>query len=395
MSGVIVDIFVVLVIVSLAAFGYRSGVLKAGSAMVGLLIGLAVAIPTASAVGRQIDSTAWRLGVVVGLLVLISNLGYVAGMRVGEKLKARVRRPLARGLDQAIGGLLSTALAVFLVWLIAVPLANSPAPAISKAVRGSVILPYVDSAMPNAARSLYDAINSVIRQQGLPDVVGPLQETNVADVGQPDGAASADPEVLDASRSVVKVVGQATKCQRVIDGSGWVYAEGRVVTNAHVVAGTSSLSVQVGTSDYAATVVYSDESLDIAVLKVPGLDRPPLPYKEVIEPPGTDVVVVGHPGGGDLTLAPAKVRAEGKVTGPVFRGTELVTREVMTLRGTVVPGNSGGPVIDLDGTVVGVVFGAAADKPDVGYALTIGGISDELNAAMSANDKVVTGECYP
>ena len=102
MSGVIVDIVVVLVIVSLAAFGYRSGVLKAGSAMVGLLIGLAVAIPTASAVGRQIDSTAWRLGVVVGLLVLISNPGYVAGMRVGEKLKARVRRPLARGLDQAI-----------------------------------------------------------------------------------------------------------------------------------------------------------------------------------------------------------------------------------------------------------------------------------------------------
>lgn len=395
MTGVLVDVAIALIVVLFAGFGLRSGLLKSGSALVGLALGLVVAVPVSSAVGRTIDSAPWRLAAVVGLLVLLANLGYVGGMLVGERLRGRLRGRGARGLDRAAGGVLSMALAIVLVWMLALPLAASPVPGLAKAMRASALLPRIDAVMPDAARGLYDLIDDAIVAQGLPDVIGRLQETDVAEVGEPDPALSGDPEVVAASGSVVKVVGLASQCDRIIDGSGFFYAPGRVATNAHVVAGTSSTSIEVDGERYPATVVYADENLDLAVLKVVGADLPALPLDGATQPSGTDVVVVGHPGGGPLALASGKVRAQGEVTGPSFRDDETVTRDVLMLRGTVVPGNSGGPVVDLDGEVVGVVFGAAADEPDVGYALSIGAITDELQAASTASDKVVTGACYP
>lgn len=395
MGGVAVDIVIVLVVVGMSAFGYRSGLLKAASSLLGLAVGLVVAVPVVTYVGRQIDDSMWRLSSVVGLLVLIANAGYIAGMLIGSWLRSQVRRPFARGVDRAAGGVLSTLVAVLLVWMLALPLGASPVPGVSQAVKDSVILPRVDALMPDAARTMYEAIDGAIDAQGLPDVVGPLQQTDVADVGTPDGASAAAPAVVDASRSVVKVVGQAPQCNRIIDGSGFAYAPDRVATNAHVVAGTETLTVQADGNEYAATVVYADESLDLAVLDVDGLDVPPLGLNTAGQQPDADVVVVGYPGGGNLTLAPAKVRGEGKVTGPSFRGEHTVTRDVLMMRGSVVPGNSGGPVLDTQGEVVGVVFGAAADQPDVGYALTIDSVDEELAAAASAQQKVVTGACYP
>lgn len=395
MSGVVVDIVILLVVVGMSAFGYRSGLLKASASLLGLILGLFLGIPLVAHVGKQIDDNLWRLTAVVGLLVLIVNAGYIAGMLVGGWLRSHVRRPFARGVDQVAGGLLSTAVAVLMVWMLAMPLGASPVPGVSQAIKDSAILPRVDALMPDAAGAMYDAIDGAIDAQGLPDVVGPLQQTDVADVGTPDGASAAAPAVVDASQSVVKVVGQAPQCNRIIDGSGFAYAPDRVATNAHVVAGTETLTVQVAGEEYDATVVYADESLDLAVLDVDGLAVPPLGLNTAGQQPGADVVVVGYPGGGDLTLAPAKVRGEGAVTGPSFRGEHTVTREVLMLRGSVVPGNSGGPVVDTQGQVVGVVFGAAADQPDVGYALAIDSVDDELAAASTAEQKVVTGACYP
>lgn len=397
MNGTVADLAIVVIVVGLAAFGYRSGLLKAGSALLGLIAGLAIGVWAATLVGRQIDSAPWRLGAVVGVLVILGNLGYVGGMVVGERLRRRVRRPVSRGIDRAAGGIVSTVVAIVLVWMVALPLASSPVPAISQAVRGSVILPEVDKVMPHAARSLYAAIDSAISAQGLPDVVGPLEQTEVTDVGQPDAAAGNDPEVVSASASVVKVVGEAPSCSRLVDGSGFVYEPERVVTNAHVVAGTDSLHVETPSGKREAHVVYADEHLDIAILRVDGLTLPALPIDTATLAPGADVVVAGYPGGGDLSLVPGKVRAQGKVTGPSFRKDDTVSREVVVLRGEVIPGDSGGPLLDLDGEVVGVIFGAAADQPDVGYALSAGSsaVTDALAIGAASSTTVVTGECYP
>lgn len=394
-AGVVVDVAIVLILVLMTLSGFRSGVLKAGSALTGLVLGLALAIPLTSYVGRQVDSEGVRLGVVVGLLVLLANAGYLGGLLVGERLRKRVRGRLAAGVDGAAGALLSAILAVLLVWTIGMPLAASPLPWISKQVRGSAILPVIDQVMPDEARAAYDAIEAAIADQGLPDILGPLQQTDVADVGAPNPASVQDPQVHAASASVVKVIGAAPQCSRQVNGSGFVYADGRVATNAHVVAGTSSLKVLVGSERHDATVVYADEGIDVAVLKVDGLTLPPLALDPAELAAGTDVVVAGFPGGGPKSLGAAKVRATGDVSGPTFRETATITREVVALRGSVVGGNSGGPLLDLDGEVVGLIFAAAVDEPDVGYALSVDQIDEALAAGAQASGKVQTGACYP
>lgn len=393
-AGVLVDVVIVAIAVSMTAYGYRSGLLKAGSSLVGLVLGLIIAIPLASYIGKQIDSVGLRLGVVVGLIVLLANAGYIGGLLIGERLKRRVRRPFAAGVDRAGGALLSGLLAVVLVWTIALPLAGSPLPGVSKTIRGSTLLPWIDEVMPNQARSVYDSIESAIAEQGLPDVLGPLQQTDVVDVGEPDDAAVQDPEVQAASASVVKVIGNAPQCSRQVNGSGFAYAEDRVVTNAHVVAGTSSIFIEIGTQTHEATVVYADEGIDVAVLKVDGLDIPSLPLDPVKPTVGTDVVIAGYPGGGAKALGPAKVRVTGDISGPTFRQDATITREVVALRGTIIGGNSGGPLLDLDGEVVGLIFAAAVDETDVGYALTIDQIDEALAAGANAEDKIQTGACY-
>lgn len=393
-TGVLVDILIVVLVLSMTAFGYRSGLLKAGSSLAGLVLGLTVAVPLASYLGKQVDSVGLRLGVVVGLMVLLANAGYISGLLVGERLRRRVRRPVTAGVDRAAGGLLSAVLAVVLVWTIALPLAGSPIPEVSKAIRGSMVLPQIDQVMPDRARAVYDAIDAAIAEQGLPDVLGPLQQTDVADVGQPDDGAVQDPQVQAASASVVKVIGDASQCGRQVNGSGFAYADHRVVTNAHVVAGTSSLVVEVGSKAYEATVVYADEGLDVAVLKVDDIAIPALALDAQVPEAGADVVVAGYPGGGPKTLGPAKVRATGKISGPTFRQDATISREVVALRGTVVGGNSGGPLLDLDGEVVGLVFAAAVDEPEVGYALTVDQIDEALAAGVGAVDEVQTGACY-
>lgn len=393
-SGAVVDIVIVLVAVSMTAYGYTSGVLQAGSALLGLAIGFALGLPLAARLGEQVDSPGLRLGVVVGVIVLLANAGYVSGVLVGRWLKRQVRRPLAVGLDRAAGGLLSAAVALVLIWALTLPLAASPIPVVSQAIRGSVVLPRIDAVMPDEARSVYDAIEAAIAEQGLPDVVGPLQRTDVADTGEPDPGGITDPEVQAASGSVVKIVGNAPQCSRQVNGSGFAYAAGRVVTNAHVVAGTSSVVVEAGGEAYDATVVYADEGIDVAVLKVDGLALPPLSLDPAPPADGVDAVVAGYPGGGAKTLGPAKVRATGDISGPTFREDATVTREVVAVRGTVIGGNSGGPLLDLDGEVIGLIFAAAVDEPDVAYALSVGQIDDALTAGATAAKPVDTGACY-
>ncbi len=72
---------------------------------------------------------------------------------------------------------------------------------------------------------------------------------------------------------------------------------------------------------------------------------------------------------------------------------KTVTREVYTIRATVRSGNSGGPLIDADGTVLGVVFGAAVDDQETGFVLTAREVADEVAAAPGEYRKVATGSC--
>jgi S1-C subfamily serine protease len=166
------------------------------------------------------------------------------------------------------------------------------------------------------------------------------------------------------------------------------------MTNAHVVAGSDSVTVSVGGEERAANVVSYDPSADIAILDAPGLLAPPLSFAEDTAPTGTDALVLGYPVGGTFVANPARIREVIELTGPDIYRTTSVEREVYVIRGKggVRQGDSGGPLIDLNGRVLGVVFGAAVDDADTGFVLTAKQVSAQAATAVNTVP-VATGAC--
>jgi S1-C subfamily serine protease len=192
----------------------------------------------------------------------------------------------------------------------------------------------------------------------------------------------------------MKVLGQAPSCDRSIEGSGFVFAPEHVLTNAHVVAGTSHVQVQQpGVGTRAATVVLYDPERDIAVLDVPGLTAPVMRLAATPANRGDPATVLGYPEDGPFTVAPARVSARETVSGSDIYGNGSVDRDVYVLRAVVRSGNSGGPLLADDGSVLGVVFATARNSSDTGYALTASEIGSDAAVGSSATKAVATSVC--
>jgi S1-C subfamily serine protease len=165
------------------------------------------------------------------------------------------------------------------------------------------------------------------------------------------------------------------------------------MTNAHVLAGTNEVTVESGDRRLPARVVHYDPETDVAVLAVPGLSAPAMRFAFQDGASGQDSIVLGYPLDGPYTAAPARIRDRISLSGPNIYGTHTVTRDVFTLRAVVKSGNSGGPLVDTEGQVVGLVFGAAVDNSDTGFALTAGEVRDEVGKAPDLTKAVSTGRC--
>jgi S1-C subfamily serine protease len=191
----------------------------------------------------------------------------------------------------------------------------------------------------------------------------------------------------------VKIRGTAPSCSRALEGSGFVIAPQRVMTNAHVVAGTDEVGIESTSGDYRARVVYFNPEVDIAVLAVPGLRAPALPFAAQTAGAGDSAIVLGYPLDGPYKATAARVRGRINLRGPDIYEANTVQRDVFTVRASIRSGNSGGPMLTPDGDVIGVVFGAAVEDPDTGFTLTAEQVRSEVDAAPSQTTNVSTGAC--
>jgi S1-C subfamily serine protease len=216
----------------------------------------------------------------------------------------------------------------------------------------------------------------------------------LAEVEPPDPDVLTTQELIDSSRSVVKVLGTAPECQQRVEGTGFVYGEDRIMTNAHVVAGVTD-DLRVVTRDgyqLDATLVLFDAQQDLAVLHVPDLDLEPLSFDHDAAQ-GDDAVVAGFPRNSGFTAVPARVRARQTAQGPDFYHSQQVSREIYQVRAVVRPGNSGGPLLAPDGSVYGVVFAAATNEDETGYVLTADEIAENAQAGLEATEEVSSQVC--
>jgi S1-C subfamily serine protease len=390
----VVDLVVIALALLFALTGFRQGLLVSSTSILGFLGGAVLGAQLSGQVADRIDgSSVTRVFAALVVVLAGALLGQILAGAAGRALRSRVTWEPAKMVDSVAGAVVSAAAVLLVAWMVASPLASSPFPQVSSQVRQSALVQAVDTAVPDGVRNVYNNLRDAIDRRGLPDVLDPLTPTQVREVPAPDGALQSSPVVKAVEGSVVKISGIAPSCSRQIDGSGFVYAQERVMTNAHVLAGVTEPTVLAEGEEYDATPVYVDARTDVAVLAVPGLTTVPLAFTADPAEFGDDAIIMGYPGGGPLYVGAARVRDRGDISGPDFRNTETVVRDVYALYGTVRAGNSGGPLFDTDGSVLGVVFASAIDDPNTGYALTAQQVADAARKGDLSNDEVSTGAC--
>ena len=397
----IVDAVVLLLVGVYASAGYRSGLLSGALSIGGFIAGAVAGAKVAPTVSGHLTGADGSAHYPVGLVVLIlgAMLGQIVGASVARRLRTRLTWTPARTVNSVLGATLSCLGVLFVVWILALPLASSPLPAVSREVRQSRIVHAVDAVVPDPVRSAYSTVRALAGRNGFPAVLGSLQATHINDVAPPAAAAVKSAAVARARPSIVKVLASGS-CASGSEGSGFVYAAHRVMTNAHVVAGMSKVSVRLNGADWPARVVLFDAARDVAVLAVPAMPTtamPPLEFAKAPARQGSSAVAAGYPENGPFALTPARIRDREQVTGYTIydqsNGGRQVTREIYAIRGRVHPGNSGGPLLDTDGAVLGIVFARALDSSDTGFVLTAHEVTPDARAGRTASTSRSTGSC--
>ncbi|MFF7485043.1 MarP family serine protease [Streptomyces luteogriseus] len=388
----LLDILLLLVVLAYAASGYRRGLVAGCVSLAGFVGGAVVGVWALPWVMDLVEPGTTRATLTAVFTVLLPA---VVGHELAGRLALRLRRELDRGplrVADGVGGAVANAVAVLIVaWVAASVLGASSSPLVTSAIRDSRLLGAVQRTMPDTTPAWFSGATSALTQAGFPQVFNPFENESTAEVAKPTGDSVTAAATEAAKRSTVKVEGVAGTQGR--EGSGFVYAREHVMTNAHVVAGIDEPTVQIGGvgRTYEARVVLFDPQKDVAVLYVPGLKAPVLRFDDDAER-GDSAVVAGYPQDGDLNLQAATVANRVRATGQNIYNDGTATREIYSIRSTVRPGNSGGPLLTTDGRVFGVVFARSTSDAETGYVLTADEVASDARGAAGATAPVDTGE---
>ncbi|GAC1571693.1 MAG: acid resistance serine protease MarP [Candidatus Dormibacteria bacterium] len=386
----LLDAVIVLLVASALFSGYRRGISWVGPSLVGLIVGIVVgaaAAPHLAALfSKQADiEPLITSGIFLGIVLIIQGIGTTIGFR------ARVRSLRTRfaGVDSALGALLAGAGVLAGTWYLGLTFSQSPWKALDTQISGSAIEKALDSVAPRPPGFLA-TLENALRNSSFPNPF-----SAIAPIAPPPAAIPAlvnTAGIRAATAVTSKVI--AFGCGGAEAGSAWPIGDNHVVTNAHVVAG--SQRVELDTTDGAthpATVVLFDPDVDVAILYVPGLGEPALRTASTDPPRGVNGAAIGYPGGQDEKVVPAAVRGTEVARGYNIYNSGVVSRDIEVLAAQIIPGNSGGPMVDTSGVVQGLVFAASTTDPTEGYALTMTAIAPDLANGRGHTQGVSTQQC--
>jgi S1-C subfamily serine protease len=384
-----IDLLLLLVLAATAVSGWRRGFAVVTLGYAGLLVGLALGAWAAARVGLFISAEDSLRRLLVGIMVffVVAVVCHSIATRFGVQLRSAITGRLSGNLDAVGGALVAVVVTAIALWFVALTLGSVPFSPLARALTDSTVLRTIDQVAPRPPAAL-SQLRGLLARSPFPDAFANLRPPTAA--GAPP-AALATPGVRRATAATVQVESQG--CGGLLFGSGFPIEPHLVVTNAHVVAGTGDHRVIVpGEGRARATVVWFDPRRDIALLSVPGVTLDPLELDGPVRA-GTTGAVIGYPGGGSETVVGARVVARTTAVGRDIYSSSLVRREIYVLRARVRKGDSGGPVVDRSGRLIGVVFAASTVDPNEGYALTNAELRTVLSQAGSNRAEVPTGDC--
>ncbi|MGF1646390.1 MAG: MarP family serine protease [Kineosporiaceae bacterium] len=385
-AALVLDVVLVVVLVAQAVTGWRQGLLVGVASLGGFAVGLIGGGLLVVQILGDDRTGPLRLLVVLGGGLVAGLVLQALGVAAAWALHRRMESRSWKVIDTVVGTVAAVLAAATVVWVLSWGLRTAPLPGLGRTVTESRVVTALDAVAPLSVQRAADRFFAQVSGEWFPRVFAGGQES-IRPVDEPDAGILAEPAVQAAAASVVKVRGVATACDRPQEGSGFVLDEGTVVTNAHVVAGMPEPGVQVaGTGRFLpATVVAFDPLRDVAVLAVPDIEGSGLPLRDGAGGrEGEAVAVAGFPDDGSYVVGAGRIREQITAVGDDIYGVPGARREVYSLRATVRPGNSGGPVLSAAGEVVGLVFARSTTDPTTGYALTVGELQDALSAELPA-----------
>lgn len=370
---IVVDVVLLVLAVLAVAAGWSNGAIRAAGALVGLGAGLALGLLLAPMVvdwmaSSGLTGVSQRSIVAAVVLLVCAAVVYALATAAASVIGKVLRHGPIRWVDSLVGAALGFVTWAVVVWLVAGFAMATSLATVVQAADSSRVVSTLNSIAPLPSSTVLGAVDDALAGAGLPKVFEGGE--SIKSIGAPDPTIPAG--VQNSQQSVVTVLASKPACGVDSEGSGWVVQRGRVVTNAHVVAGASSIVVREsgGTTVDRATLVAFDPERDLAVLDVTDLSAPALDIGQDLAA-GAPAYAAGYPGDGPFTISPQRVRDQVTARGTDIYQSGTVERQIYSLRGSIRPGNSGGPLLDQSGDVVGVVFARSTVDPDTGYALTL------------------------
>lgn len=386
----LLDLVIIVLVAAATVSGFRRGISWVGPSLLGLALGIvlgaAVAPPLAGVFSHQANvQPLITTGLFLGIVLIIQGIGTTLGFRA----RTRAARTRFARLDSSLGGAIAGLGVLAGSWYLGLTFSQSPWLELDNQIRSSAIERALDTIAPRPPGFLAQLENS-LRNNRFPNPFAGLSPAAPPPAAIP--ALVDTPGIRTAAAATSKVI--AFGCGGAEAGSAWPVGSDQVVTNAHVVAGSDR--VELDTTDGAthpATVVFYDANIDVAVLRVVNLGQAALPMAPNNPARGISGAAIGYPGGESEKVVPAAVRGTETARGYNVYSTALVSRDIAVLAAQIIPGNSGGPMVDTQGTVQGLVFAASTTDPNEGYALTMGQIRPDLDAARGRTQAVSTQQC--
>jgi S1-C subfamily serine protease len=375
-----IDVLLLVLLALAALSGWRRGFAMVLLGYLGLLVGLALGAWAATQAGLLVsaDSSVRRLLTAVVVFFLVAAACHAVGNLLGIRVRSLLGGRWTSRADAVGGAVVATIVAAVAMWFIALTLSNVPLSPFARAVHSSSVLRTIDNYAPRPPAALAQ-LRGLLDRSGFPDAFATLRPPVVS--GAPPEAAR-NQAILRAANATLQI--QSRGCGGVLFGSGFPIARDLVVTNAHVVAGSRRHEVVTNEGVRAtASVVYFDPGRDLALLSVPDLSVNPLRLAGAPARPGQEAVVIGYPSGGAQRVIGARIVLRTRPEAPdIYARPQDSRRDIYVLHARVRKGVSGGPVVDLRGRPLGVVFAASTVERSEGYALT----NAEVRRAVSRNN---------
>lgn len=386
----VLDLALILTLLSYLIYGLRNGFLVTLGGMAGFAIGAFAAFVAIPLVSDFVEDTGWRLTAIIGTAVVLMVLGHALGTTIGHQLRSAVRIQPLRAADRLVGGAVNVVVAALVMSMLAFSISALGVPFVSQQLAESKVIRFIDGLTPTPVKATMAQLRSAVIGNGIPTLIegiGPGPQVQVPNI------STDTPALNQAAESVLKIAGTAYQCGQNQTGTGFVVSPGRVVTNAHVVAGVSQPVVELPDGGaMPGRVVYFDGQRDLAVIAVDGLPSTPLTLSPDL-PGGSPAAFAGYPHGGPFQSKPATIQDITTVLVPDIYGNNATPDEVYRLAGDVQPGNSGGPLLTTGGQVAGVIFAKATSDPDLGFAIPMTDVNPVAAQAPGLSEAVSPGQC--